>query len=128
MTEDLMDSTAAPVERTQPSQFVRTERPGVMSQFNLQSPRVWLIIACVAAVFAWMIFAHRSHSSSNDVGAIAARQAVPVSAVAAKRGDLNLFINAISTITPFNTVTVKSRVDGELVRVLFKEGQMVKQG
>ena len=123
-----MDSTAAPVERTQPSQFVRTERPGVMSQFNLQSPRVWLIIACVAAVFAWMIFAHRSHSSSNDVGAIAARQAVPVSAVAAKRGDLNLFINAISTITPFNTVTVKSRVDGELVRVLFKEGQMVKQG
>jgi len=53
---------------------------------------------------------------------------VQVSATAAKRGDFNRFLSAIGTVTAFNTVTVKTRVDGQIVKVAFKEGQTVHQG
>jgi multidrug efflux system membrane fusion protein len=58
----------------------------------------------------------------------AARAGVQVSAAEVKRGDLNRYLTAIGTVTAFNTVTVKTRVDGQIVQVAFKEGQTVHQG
>jgi multidrug efflux system membrane fusion protein len=52
----------------------------------------------------------------------------PVVAAPAAQGDVDIIVNGLGTVTPLRTVTVKSRVDGELVRVLFDEGQLVKQG
>jgi multidrug efflux system membrane fusion protein len=48
--------------------------------------------------------------------------------VAAKKVDMPVFLRALGTVTAFNTVTVRSRVDGQLVRIAFKEGQYVKEG
>lgn len=53
---------------------------------------------------------------------------VPVSAEEVTKEDFEEWVNLSGTITPLNVVTVRSRVDGELQKVLFTEGQTVKQG
>jgi multidrug efflux system membrane fusion protein len=53
---------------------------------------------------------------------------VPVVAAKSRRGNLDLYLNGLGTVTPFNTVTVKTRVDGQIMKVLFHEGQSVNEG
>ena len=52
----------------------------------------------------------------------------PVMVAAAKRGDIDVVINALGTVTARTTTTVKPRVDGLLIRVSFREGQTVRAG
>lgn len=53
---------------------------------------------------------------------------IPVRTVAAKAQDLPVHLKAIGTVAPLNTVTVRSQVDGQLLRIGFEEGQRVKRG
>jgi multidrug efflux system membrane fusion protein len=55
-------------------------------------------------------------------------QPVPVRLVTAERRDIDVHLRALGTVTSLGTVTVRSRLDGELVRVLFTEGQHVTAG
>src|SRR4051794_19212442 len=61
-------------------------------------------------------------------GGFDANRAVPVTAEAARKGEINIYLTGLGTVVPLRTVTVRSRVDGELMRVNFNEGQMVKAG
>jgi multidrug efflux system membrane fusion protein len=53
---------------------------------------------------------------------------MPVVATAVKTADVSVFLSGLGTVTPIATVTVKSRIDGQLMRVLFTEGQVVRAG
>lgn len=55
-------------------------------------------------------------------------QTVPVRVVTAAKQDLDVYLRALGTVTPLNTVTVRTRLDGELLRVNFSEGQRVAKG
>ena len=55
-------------------------------------------------------------------------QAVPVGVVAAEQRDMPIYVKGLGSVTAFNTVSVKSRVDGQLSQVNFKEGQYVNKG
>ncbi|HUK26765.1 MAG TPA: MdtA/MuxA family multidrug efflux RND transporter periplasmic adaptor subunit [Terriglobales bacterium] len=55
-------------------------------------------------------------------------QAMPVSVATVEKQDLPVFLTGLGTVTAYNTVSVKSRVDGQLVQVAFKEGQHVNKG
>lgn len=58
----------------------------------------------------------------------AVNRPVPVVGAKVRKGDLDVRLFAIGTVTPLSTVVVRSRVDGELVSVAFQEGQLVKEG
>jgi membrane fusion protein, multidrug efflux system len=53
---------------------------------------------------------------------------LPVVAAPAKKGSIDVYLNGLGTVTPRNMVVVRSRVDGQLVRLAFREGDTVKQG
>lgn len=53
---------------------------------------------------------------------------VPVTSFEIKKSDFPVHVYGLGVVSPFKTVTVKSRVDGQIIKVFFKQGQMVKEG
>ena len=53
---------------------------------------------------------------------------IPIVAAAARTRDVGVYLKGLGTVTPLNTVTVRSRVDGELIGVHYQEGQIVRSG
>ena len=96
----------------------------------LAMPRwVWviLLVALLAAVaYASFPKSEKAHSSAaKQVPAPAT--GVPVAVAKVKNGDFSSYITGLGSVIPLYTVTVKSRVDGQLMEVLFQEGQMVSR-
>lgn len=92
---------------------------------------VWLVILAVLAVAVWYfhgVAAKQSEKSSAAARARMGNQAMPVSVATAKQGNLPVYYTGLGTVTAFYTVTVHTRVDGQIMQVYFKEGQFVHQG
>jgi multidrug efflux system membrane fusion protein len=86
-----------------------------------------LLVAAVAGVWYWSTRGAEPSAAKGGPGGDVNRP-MPVVAMPARKGSIDVYLNALGTVTPRHTVTVKSRVDGELIRVAFTEGQIVKAG
>jgi len=86
----------------------------------------WAAAAAVAAAGAWAWHAHSLGAAASHAKKGGA--AVPVGVATARRGDIPVFLDGLGNVTAYNTVTVHSRVDGQLMSVGFKEGQYVREG
>lgn len=58
----------------------------------------------------------------------AGSRVVSVVTATAKTGNMGVYLSALGTVTPFQTVTIRARVDGHIVKIAFQEGQYVRQG
>jgi membrane fusion protein, multidrug efflux system len=90
-----------------------------------------LICACFAVVLGGC--GHTSADSKQKGGGGkggrgGAQMTIPVAVAKAEVRDLPILLNGLGSVDAFNTVAVKSRIDGQLIKVNVKEGQEVKQG
>src|SRR5581483_2993921 len=100
----------------------------------------WLVLLALAAVAYWQwprlkAFLPSGQTSSSQGQAKGGRGrrgggggASQVVASRAAKGSIKVFVTGLGAVTPIYTVTVNSRVTGQLMKVLFKEGQIVQQG
>jgi multidrug efflux system membrane fusion protein len=119
----------APAEEREPA---REKGPESESEPTPAHPRrrVWIIGAVVLALVVIALLARSGKSSDEKKAAAAkarAQAAIPVVVADAQTADFPVYLSGLGTVTPLATVTVRSRVDGELISVAFKEGQLVKQ-
>jgi multidrug efflux system membrane fusion protein len=92
----------------------------------------WILLALVAAglgYYGW----HRYHSEAQETAANSAQKAarsaaVRVSVATVEKADFPVYATSLGTVQAFNTVLVRSRVDGQIDKIAFTEGQVVKQG
>jgi multidrug efflux system membrane fusion protein len=89
---------------------------------------LWLILLLVAAgIGGWWAADHYELFGTKSGAAKTATRPVPVVASAVTRGDVNLYLSGLlGTVTAFQTATVRTRVDGQIMKVYFTEGQMIK--
>jgi multidrug efflux system membrane fusion protein len=100
-----------------------------------RSRRRWLLYSVVAAALAVAVWyfgfragPKRKHYPQPAWAGTEYPPLIPVRTVQAQVRDLPVHVKAIGTVVPLNTVTVKSRVDGQLLRIAFEEGQHVERG
>ncbi|MFL6565584.1 MAG: MdtA/MuxA family multidrug efflux RND transporter periplasmic adaptor subunit [Burkholderiales bacterium] len=99
-----------------------------------------VLVAAAAVVGAWMYYDKtrggeaaaqpqgKTGNAAKGRGKGGEGGPIPVVASAAQVGDIPIYLSGLGTVVPMRTVIVRSRVDGELVRVNFAEGQYVKEG
>ena len=91
--------------------------------------RWWIWAVAVVVVLALVVYI-RQRQSSNEARVKAAppSRSVPILAASATKGSMGVYVQALGTVTPVYTVTVTSRVQGEIVKIYYTEGQMVRKG
>ncbi len=108
---------------------------------------VWIVVLACAAAAAYGIYApdatdrwapaagrlarqlhDRIWTPPSAAEAVAGQAPIRVSVTPVKRADFPLDLEGLGQVQAYNTVTVRARVDGQIVKIGFKEGQMVKEG
>jgi multidrug efflux system membrane fusion protein len=111
----------------------RVSRAPALAAPRARRRRGWLWAAALVAgvvliVLAWREFAPQPASSPNSASRPAQAAPQPVAVATAAASDLRVIVNALGTVTPLATVTVKTQLAGQLQQIGFKEGQLVRKG
>jgi membrane fusion protein, multidrug efflux system len=94
-------------------------------------PKAWKPQISRVAAAAYALLSRRGQDADQDVKPTAApptSRGVPVVAAAARQGDLGIYLTGLGSVAASNMVTVRPRVQGQLVKVAFQEGQFVRKG
>jgi membrane fusion protein, multidrug efflux system len=99
--------------------------------------RWWLLVAgaavLVGSYVGWHYFVMTKGTDAAAAAKATSAQAggsapIPVTVARVERADFPVYLIGLGTVQPYDTVTVRSRVDGQIIKVAFKQGQMVKEG
>jgi multidrug efflux system membrane fusion protein len=122
------------LEQTKPATPEITNQPGKPGR-----PWIWLLLIVIVGFGAYYFWAHakngqRAKGTANPNmpakagGRTRGGGVPPVVAVRAAKGNIGVYYTGLGAVTPIYTVTVKSRVDGQLMQVHYTEGQFIHQG
>jgi len=92
----------------------------------------WIVILILLIAGIFIVWRHRTSSSTTTASAGGRGGAgfgpLMVSTVKAQTGDIGIYVNALGVVTPLNTVSIVSRVQGQITKIYYQEGQTVNVG
>src|SRR5271156_649194 len=91
----------------------------------------WIVVIAAAAAlgyFGWHRFYGENQATAANLAQKSARPAVRVATAPVAKSDFPVYLTGLGTVQGFNTVVVRTRVDGQIDKVAFNEGQTVNQG
>lgn len=106
--------------------YLEGHRPGPARKSRWWLWLIPLIVLAAGAYFVVVRLVHPQTTGPTGAAALAGRP-VPVVASPTVKGNMNIYLTGLGTVTAFNTVVVRSRVDGQIIKVYFTEGQTVKK-
>lgn len=86
------------------------------------------IVVVLAAVCAFFVACSSGDSKSQKAQAAGPPRAVSVAVAPVQKQDVPVYLSGLGSVTAFNTANIKSRVDGQIMKVNFREGQEVREG
>src|SRR5262249_16319505 len=86
------------------------------------------VFLCLTVIFLGSLWGCGSTRTRSAQAASAGPPAIPVTVAAAQKRDFPVYLSGLGNVQASNTVSLKSRVDGQIVQIAFQEGQYVKQG
>ncbi len=91
---------------------------------------VWVIVFGLIAYGCYELYQNQNARKADMTAqkGMKGPRSLPVGAATARSGDMPVYLEGLGTVTAFNSVTVKPRVDGQLISVNFREGQEVREG
>lgn len=120
-----------------PEQQTSGDRPRSYAELDLDQKStsknrwwVWAIIFALIGFGCYKLYQYENGKKAavaSRRGALRPRN-IPIVAATAHSGDMPVYLQGLGTVTAFNTVTVKTRVDGQLINVAYHEGQFVNKG
>ena len=90
--------------------------------------RVLVLAVIIGGGYAAWHFHTTNTAADTPAGKQAVLAPVPVTIATVQKADFLVYLNGLGTVQPFQTVTVRSRVDGQITKVDFRQGRMVKEG
>ena len=93
-----------------------------------RAPWLWLFVPLLVGLSAYFMWPASAGGKSGGASTKAAGPALPVVAATARSGSIGVFYSGLGIVTPLATVTVRSRIDGQLMSVRYREGDMVRKG
>src|SRR6201985_3853823 len=97
-----------------------------------KSRTIWWIVVLVAlgggGYYGWQKREAAKAAKAAQQAAAARRPAIPVNTAKVEKADFPVYLTGLGTVQGFNTVLVRTRVDGQIDKIAFKEGQEVNQG
>jgi multidrug efflux system membrane fusion protein len=127
-----VDPAAPPDSLTKPGPYQAPPKQAHGAPRRSRRVWIWLAILALAAAVAYYFWSKKNPAGGASGAAAQAQKkgpaAIPVVAAKARRGNIPVYYTGLGTVTPIYTVEVKSRVDGELMQVYFKEGDLVHKG
>ena len=128
ITHPTSHPSTKPIPKNHDEKIEASHSPNSQKKSLLSHWPMFVAALLIIAGGTWFYFNHEEQEEAQKKAASHKAPPQPVETAVVDRGDLNIYVRALGTAVPLQTVTVTARVQGQITKIQYNEGQLVKKG